>query len=65
MKVDLRIDRLNRGKSVPEMAKAIGVPEHVYRRVEKTGGLPNPENAFKIASFYGETVADMWELEAA
>lgn len=63
MKLDLRIERLNRGKSVVEMAEAIGVPDHVYRRVEKTGAMPNEANALKIASYFGLSVAAMWQLE--
>lgn len=65
MKLDLRIDRLNRGKDIRAMAAEIGVPDHVYRRVEKTGQMPSEENAKTIADFYGMTVADLWQLEAA
>ena len=62
--IDLRAERLNRGKSVEAMAQEIGVEPHVLRYAEK-GGTPRPENALLIATFFGQKVTDLWPVEAA
>lgn len=59
MRVDLRTERRNRGRSVAEFAEDIGVPYHVLRDAEK-GTVPRGENAVRIAAFFDETVASMW-----
>jgi DNA-binding XRE family transcriptional regulator len=65
MKLNLFVERVNRGKTIREMAGEIGVPDHVYRRVEKTGQMPAEANAYTIAQYFGMSVAELWELEAA
>jgi lambda repressor-like predicted transcriptional regulator len=60
--MNLVAERLNRGLSVSAFAHEAGVPEHVVRHAEK-GGVPQPANAFKIASFLGVRVTDIWPTE--
>jgi transcriptional regulator with XRE-family HTH domain len=66
--VDLRAERLNRGKSVREFAAQLGVTERVLKAAE-AGATPRPANALKIADFFGLKVTQMWpdllEREAA
>jgi transcriptional regulator with XRE-family HTH domain len=59
--VDLRAERLNRGLSLRQAAEQMGVPEQSIRRAEGGDGV-TPQNAFKIASFYGYRVTDLWPL---
>lgn len=61
--LDLKAERLNRGKNVLELATEIGVRPHVLRRAE-AGERLAPENAYKIATFYGYKVTDLWPVEA-
>lgn len=61
--VDLRAERLNRGLSLRQAAEQMDVPEQSIRRVEADLGV-TPQNAFKIASFYGYRVTDVWPLDA-
>lgn len=62
MSLDLKAERLRRGKSVEKLAEQIGVSEYVLRYAEK-GGRPHPGNALKIAQFYGVDVIDQWPVE--
>lgn len=64
MNVNLTAERLNRGYSIRRLGKEIGVPEQSIRRVER-GERVSPENAYKIAAFYGYKVTDLWPLEDA
>jgi ribosome-binding protein aMBF1 (putative translation factor) len=57
--MNLQEERLNRGLSIPALAREIDVADHVIRHAEK-GGIPNPANALKIASFFGGRVTDFW-----
>lgn len=57
--INLRVERLRRGKSVAQAAKDIGVAEHVLRYAEG-GGRPVPENALKIADYYEVDVIVQW-----
>lgn len=59
---ELRIDRVNRGCTIRQHAEAIGVPAHVLKYAER-GGRPTPENAKRIADFYGVKVTDIWPVE--
>jgi transcriptional regulator with XRE-family HTH domain len=59
--VDLRAERLNRGLSLRQAAREMGVPEQSIRRVEADLGV-TPQNAFKIASFYGYKVTELWPV---
>lgn len=59
--IDLRAERLNRGLSLRQAAEAMDVPEQSIRRVESDLGV-TPRNAFKIASFYGYRVTDVWPM---
>lgn len=60
--IDLRAERLNRGLSLRQAAEVMDVPEQSIRRAEAGEGL-TPQNAFKLASFYGYKVTDVWPLE--
>jgi transcriptional regulator with XRE-family HTH domain len=62
MTIDLRAERLNRGLSLRQAADKIDVPEQSIRRAEQGLGV-TPANAFKIASFYGYKVTDLWPLD--
>lgn len=63
MTVDLRKERLDRGFSIRGLSKEIGVPQHTISRAE--AGLPiTPGNAFKIATFFGYKVTDIWSVES-
>jgi DNA-binding XRE family transcriptional regulator len=57
--MNLAEERLNRGLSIPALAREVDVAEHVIRHAEK-GGIPNPANALKIATFLGCRVTDIW-----
>lgn len=56
---DLRRERLNLGLSRAKLAEKIGVTERVLILAE-TGSTPRPENARKIADYFGFRVTDLW-----
>lgn len=60
--INLRAERLNRGLSLRQAAKAMDVPEQSIRRAELGEGV-TPQNAYKIASFFGYKVTDLWPVE--
>lgn len=60
--VNLRAERLRRGLSAARAAEQIGVSEDVLLWAETTGRRPNPENAHKIAVFFGVDVLVQWPL---
>jgi ribosome-binding protein aMBF1 (putative translation factor) len=64
MKVDVYVDRINRGLSRAALADEMGVSEDVIRQLEKTGRRPHPSNALKVAEHYKLTVLEMWPGEA-
>lgn len=55
--------RLDRGMSVPDLARAAGVSPYVIRRTEASGTRPRPENALKLAHYFGLRVTDIWPIE--
>lgn len=59
---DLTAMRLNKGFSIRGLAKHIDVPEQSIRRAE-TGERISPENAYKLAEFYGYQVTDIWPVD--
>ncbi len=61
--INLRAERLNRGLSLAVAAAAIGVDKSTLSRAERGVVEPIPAKAFKIASFYGYRVTDVWPLE--
>lgn len=61
--INLTEERLRRGRSIPQFAQDIGVPEHVLRHAEKPGRRPHPANALKIAQYLGVDVVDLFPLE--
>ena len=54
--------RLNKGLSVAALAREVKVPPHVIRHAEG-GGRPRPDNALRLADFYGLRVTDLWPVE--
>lgn len=60
--LNLEAERLRRGKSIPQLAEEIGIPDYVLRRAEKNGQRPHPENALKIAKFFGVDVLEQWPI---
>jgi lambda repressor-like predicted transcriptional regulator len=61
--MNLRVERLNSGKTIRARAEEIGVKSHVLRYAEQ-GGCPRPEQAKRIADFYGVKVTDLWPIDA-
>lgn len=61
MTVDLRVERLRRGKSIAQMAEEIGVTPRVLLAAER-GARPHPQNALKIADAFGVDVLDQWPV---
>lgn len=62
MSVDIRAERINRGLGIAEAAKRMGVHVSILGRAESGENKPHPRNAFKIATFYGYRVTDVWPL---
>ena len=62
-RIDLRELRHNRGLGLEDAAEQIGVHRSILARAESGENRPHPKNAFKIASFYGHKVTDLWPLE--
>lgn len=54
--------RLNKGLSIRAAAEEMGIAEQSLRRAEG-GESVVPRVAFKIASFYGYRVTDIWPIE--
>ena len=63
--VDLRAERLNRGLTAAAAAKQMGLTHKNILLNAENGSRPYAENAFKIASFYGFKVTEVWPLEEA
>lgn len=62
MSTNLMAIRLNKGLSIPALAKKARVPDHVIYHAEK-GGVPRPVNALKIARALDLQVTDLWPVE--
>lgn len=62
MNVNLKAERLNRGLGITDAANRIGIHVSILQRAEEGINTPHPKNAFKIASFYGFKVTDIWPL---
>lgn len=60
--INLAAERLNRGFSIRGLAKEIDVPEQSIRRAEKGEGV-SPTYAYRIATFFGVQVTDVWPLD--
>lgn len=63
MTVDLRELRINRGLSVTDAAREIGISRRTLGEVERGPRRPHASTAFKIANFYGYKVTEIWPLE--
>lgn len=55
---EMRVARINRGKSIRALARDLDVPEQSIRRIE-AGQRINLENAKKLADFHGVQVVDL------
>jgi transcriptional regulator with XRE-family HTH domain len=58
----LKAARLNKGLTVREAARRIGVTADILLRAEH-GSAPRPKAARKIADFYGYKVTDIWPVD--
>ena len=61
--VDLRELRVNRGLSIREAARQMGVEHRALLRAEKGETTPHVGNAYRIAAFYDLRVTDVWPLD--
>jgi transcriptional regulator with XRE-family HTH domain len=61
--IDIRSLRINKGLSVADAAKQIGISRDALARAESAERVPQPRNAFAIAEFYGYKVTQVWPLE--
>jgi transcriptional regulator with XRE-family HTH domain len=61
--INLKAERLNKGLSIREAAKEIGVAAPTLGRAEQGATNLHPSNALKIANFYGCKVTDIWPVE--
>lgn len=59
--INLRAERMNRGLSAAVAAGEMGIEKQTLLNAE-TGTSPRPENAKKIADFYGYRVTDIWPI---
>lgn len=50
--------------SIYAAGEAMGVDPQTLSRVERGEGIPVPRNAYKIATFYGYKVTDVWPIES-
>lgn len=62
--MNLTVERVNRGLSLNEAAREIGVARGTLRRAEN-GEMPKPSQAKKIADFYGVRVTDIWDVSGS
>lgn len=62
MSVNLRAERLNRGLSANRAAGEMGLNSKTILLSAENGNGVHPENAKKIADFYGYQVTDIWPL---
>lgn len=59
----LRTERLNRGLTVRDAAREMGLADwKTLQRAEADDTVPQPGNAFKMTSFYGLIVTDLWPV---
>lgn len=61
--IDIRTLRLNRGLSLNEAARQIGISPNTLAAAESGEVRPWPSSALKIAGFYGYRVTDVWPVE--
>jgi transcriptional regulator with XRE-family HTH domain len=62
--INLRALRLNRGKSLDDVAAETGVSKGVLARAERGESIPRPRAQFQIARFYGYQPTDIWPIDA-
>lgn len=59
--MNLEVERLNRGLSLRQAAKRIGIDRRTLERAERGDGV-HPGSAKLIADFYGVQVVDIWPV---
>lgn len=59
--MNIEVERLNLGLSVPDAAVAIGVARGTLVKAER-GEMPHPAQAKLIADFFGVKVTDIWPV---
>lgn len=62
--VDLRRERINRGLSLEAAAERMRVSRDTLDRAERGVTYPRASTAYRIASFYGLQVTDVWPLDS-
>jgi transcriptional regulator with XRE-family HTH domain len=60
----LRAARLNRGKSIRQLAREIKIAQATLSRLE-SGEAVHPESALKVAKFFKVKVTDLMDVERA
>lgn len=61
-KIDLRLERMNRGHSFRSLARACDVDKVAVKRAEE--GLPiSVTSAYAIATYLGLKVSEVWNLD--
>ncbi len=63
MKNNIRIERARAEISQSELAEAVGVSRQTIHSIEKRKYVPSAVLAMKIASYFGLSVEDIFELE--
>lgn len=63
--VNLAEMRLNRGLTLQAAADEIGVDRQVLANTENGRTVPRANTAYKIATYYGMTVTEIWPLVEA
>lgn len=48
--------RKEKGETQVQVAEAIGIAERHYQRFERGANLPNLENAWKLADYFGVSI---------
>ncbi len=62
--INLRAERINRGLSLRIAAEQMGLVDwKTLQRAETGEAVPQIANAYKIASFFGVQVTDVWPLD--
>jgi transcriptional regulator with XRE-family HTH domain len=59
--LNFEAERRNRGLSLKQMAKAVGISKSTWARLEK-GDTLSAANSLKVAEYFDLTVTEIWPL---
>lgn len=62
MTFDFKAERHNRGLSLDALSEKTAIPKSTLARIER-GVVPAVSTQFKLATYYGKTVTEIWPLE--